>query len=338
MIKSVLVVDDDQEMLLALKDGLEKYHETFSLLLAEDGMKAIDILNSKTISLVVTDLKMPGTDGFALLAHVMENYPDIPVVVITGYSTAEMERLAKEGGAVGYIAKPFMIETLARKILITLRKESEGGTLHSVSSGIFLQLMEIEQKTCTIRLSVEDSEKTGVLFFRDGELLDARVDDLQGKQAAYEIFSWDEVTLAIQNECPPMENKIQSDLQPIILEAMRLRDEKDSKDTEDIEISPKDTKNERPKEKDIIDDIKKKLETYLGNRSGMEDLYYDTKWNRFIDQMTKAGLMLNLGNLKISYIDTGEDKDFVLIPGKETTVLKINQKAPRDRILQLLSD
>ncbi|MBW1641485.1 MAG: response regulator [Deltaproteobacteria bacterium] len=338
MIKSVLIVDDDQEMLLALKDGLEKYYETFSLLLAEDGMKAIDILNSKTISLVVTDLKMPGTDGFALLAHVMENYPDIPVVVITGYSTAEMERLAKEGGAVGYIAKPFMIETLARKILITLRKESEGGTLHSVSSGIFLQLMEIEQKTCTIRLSGEDSEKNGVLFFRDGELLDARVDDLQGKPAAYEIFSWDEVTLSIQNECPPMENKIQSDLQPIILEAMRLRDESDSKDAEDVKISLEGAKEERPKEKDFIDDIKKKLETNLGNRSGMEDLYFDTKWNRFMDQMAKAGLMFNLGKLKISYIDSGEDKDFVLIPGKETTVLKINQKAPRDRILQLLSD
>ena len=338
MIKSVLVVDDDQEMLLALKDGLGKYHETFSLLMAEDGMKAIDILNSKTISLVVTDLKMPGTDGFALLAHVMENYPDIPVVVITGYSTAEMERLAKEGGAVGYIAKPFMIETLARKILITLRKESEGGTLHSVSSGIFLQLMEIEQKTCTIRLSGNDSEKNGVLFFRDGELLDARIDDLQGKPAAYEIFSWDEVTLSIQNECPPMENRIQSDLQPIILEAMRLRDEKDSKDAEDSEISSEDVKEERPKEKDVIDDIKKKLETNLGNRSGMEDLYYDTKWNRFVDQMAKTGLMFNLGKLKISYIDSGEDKDFVLIPGNETTVLKINQKAPRDRILQLLSD
>ena len=62
------------------------------------------------------------------------------------------------------------------------------------------------------------------------------MDDLQGKTAAYEIFSWDEVTLSIQNECPPMENRIQSDLQPIILEAMRLRDEKESKDADASEI------------------------------------------------------------------------------------------------------
>lgn len=338
MIKNVLIVDDDQEMLLALKDGLGKYYETFSLLLAEDGMKAVDVLNSKTISLVVTDLKMPGMDGFALLAHVMENYPDIPVVVITGYSTAEMERLAREGGAVGYIAKPFMIETLARKILITLRKESEGGTLHSVSSGIFLQLMEMEQKTCTIRLSAKDSEKNGVLFFRDGELLEARVDDRQGKDAAYEIFSWDEVTLSIQNECPPMENKIQSDLQPIILEAMRLRDEKDSQEQEAAGIVLKEAEESTHREKDIIGDIKEKLETHLGDRSGMEDLYYDNKWDTFMSEMDKTGTMLNLGKLKMGYIDNGQNNDLILLSGKETIVLKINQRAPRDRVIQLLGE
>jgi len=346
MLQNVLIVDDDQEMLLALKDGLGKYHETFSLLMAEDGMKAVDILNSKTISLIVTDLKMPGMDGFALLAHVMEHYPDIPVVVITGYSTAEMERLAREGGAVGYIAKPFMIETLARKILITLRKESEGGTLHSVSSGIFLQLMEIEQKTCTIRLSGKHSESTGVLFFRDGELLDARVDDLQGKAAAYEIFSWDEVTLSIQNECPPMENKIQSDLQPIILEAMRLRDEKDSPDddagtpleVDGDDISVEKAPQEAAKDVTIIDQIKQKLKTHLGERSGMEDLYYDSKWNAFMDQMKTLGSAFKMGSTRLSYIDKGDKFDFILLPGKETIVLKINQRAPRDRVVQLLSE
>lgn len=338
MIKNVLVVDDDPEMLLALKDGLEKYHESFHLLLAEDGMKAVEIIQSKTISLVVTDLKMPGMDGFALLAHIMENYPDIPVVVITGYSTAEMERLAREGGAVGYIAKPFMMETLARKILITLRKESEGGTLHSVSSGIFLQLMEMEQKTCTIRLSGKKSDKNGVLFFREGELLDARVDELQGKAAAYEIFSWDEVTLSIQNECPPMENKIQSDLQPIILEAMRLRDEKDSGELDENPIVLEEIEEETTEKNGILNEVKKRLHLSLGDRSGMEDLYYDTQWDDTLSKMKKVGEGFDFGKLKLAYIDKGENIDTILLPGSQTVVMKINQKSPRDRVIQLLSE
>ena len=55
MIKKVLIADDDQEMLLSLKEGLEKYHETFSVQMAGDGLAAIEKLKKTTISLVVTD-------------------------------------------------------------------------------------------------------------------------------------------------------------------------------------------------------------------------------------------------------------------------------------------
>jgi len=201
MIKNVLLVDDDTEMLHALKEGFKKYQESFAVLLAEDGLQALKGLKQNIISLVVTDLKMPNMDGFELLAHIMEHYPDIPVIIITGYSTPEMEQLARKGGAVGYIAKPFLIENLARQILTTLRKESEGGTLHNVSSGMFLQLIEMEQKTCTIRLEEKSGGEKGILFFSDGELLDARVNNMQGESAAHEIFSWDAVNLSIQNGC-----------------------------------------------------------------------------------------------------------------------------------------
>ena len=202
MVRNVLFVDDDLEMLQALKEGLEKYGDTFTALLAQDGQDAVEKLKQHTVSLVVTDLKMPRMDGFSLLAYIMEYYPDIPVIIITGYSTAEMKRLAQEGGAVGYISKPFLIEDLAHQIMKTLRKESDGGTLHSVSSGMFLQLMEMEERTCTIRLIDKASGKGGVLFFHNGELMNARVEQLKGIEAAYRIFAWDEVTLSIQNECP----------------------------------------------------------------------------------------------------------------------------------------
>ena len=95
MVKRVLIVDDDVEMLVSLKDGLSRYEETFSVLTALDGLMATQELKRINISLVVTDLKMPNLDGFSLLAHIMEHYPEIPVLIITGYSTQEMERLAR---------------------------------------------------------------------------------------------------------------------------------------------------------------------------------------------------------------------------------------------------
>jgi len=332
MVKNVLIVDDDREMLLALKDGLSKYKETFSVLIAEDGTVAVKILKEKAVSLVVTDLKMPQMDGFALLTHIMENYPDIPVIIITGYSTPDMERLAREGGAVGYIAKPFMLEDLARDIMATLRKESEGGTLHSVSSGIFLQLMEMEQKTCTIRLEDKSTGKKGVLFFQDGELLDARVNNLQGKPAAYKIFSWEEVNISIQNVCPKMENNIESDLQPLILEVARLKDENriNKKKVEEV-------KAQEVESLDTLDDIKHKIEKQVGSNCRLEDLYIDTSLDDWAVQMSSVGDFFGIGKLKICYLDKGESNDTILLPGKNTTVISVGSKCPKDKIIQVLS-
>ncbi len=69
MAKKVLIVDDNREMLLSLKDGLERYSDSFSLTIGVNGLQAMKILKEETISLVVTDLKMPRMDGFALLTH-----------------------------------------------------------------------------------------------------------------------------------------------------------------------------------------------------------------------------------------------------------------------------
>ena len=71
MIKKVLIVDDDQEMLLSLKEGFDKYNATFSVLMAGDGLVATEKLEKETISLVITDLRMPRMDGFALLSKIM---------------------------------------------------------------------------------------------------------------------------------------------------------------------------------------------------------------------------------------------------------------------------
>ena len=336
MIKNVLLVDDDTEMLHALKEGFKRYQESFAVLLAEDGLQALEVLKQNIISLVVTDLKMPNMDGFELLAHIMQHYPDIPVIIITGYSTPEMEQLAREGGAVGYIAKPFLIENLARQILTILRKESEGGTLHNISSGMFLQLIEMEQKTCTIRLEEKAGGKKGILFFRDGELLDARINNMQGESAAHKIFSWDAVNLSIQNGCALKENKIQSDLQPLILEAMRRKDEEHPEVVpegvmEQIESGP-----EEPT--DRLNRLKAKIEKEIGQQCGLEDLYQDAFWDNRVTQLSKIGAFFQLGKFMLAYIDKGDKNDYILIPGPKTTVVSVDPRCPRDKILRVISE
>lgn len=336
MIKNVLLVDDDFEMIHALKEGFKKYQESFEVLLAEDGLRALESLKQNIISLVVTDLKMPNMDGFELLAHIMEHYPDIPVIIITGYSTPEMEHLARRGGAVGYIAKPFLIENLARQILTTLRKESEGGALHNVSSGMFLQLIEMEQKTCTIRLEEKTSGKKGILFFNEGQLFDARVNNMQGEAAAHEIFSWDAVNLSIQDGCALRENKIKSDLQPLILEAMRRKDENEAEDIPESVMEQIPPLEETPA--DRINRLKQRIQEHVGEQCGLEDLYRDDLWNGRLAQLSMAGEFFHFGKFKLAYIDSGNRCDYILIPGQKTTVIAVDPKCPRDKLIRVISE
>ena len=378
MIRKVLFVDDDQIMLLALHKRLEKYSDTFSMILAEDGVEAVSKLKENPVSLVVLDLKMPRMDGVSLLSHISANYPDIPVIIISGYRTQEMNRLAKEKGVIAYINKPFQIDDLAKVILSTLRKEAEGGTLHNVSPVVFLQLMEMESRTCTIRLVDRVTEQGGVLFFREGKLFDARVGRVKGLKAAYIIFTWEDVTLFIRNECSVNTNVINSSLQPIIMTAVGMKDEQDSqipgkedklesqipeneKDSQktpekedSLSMSGEPGKTEQPPEIEVppqqevdaisevdepspLDKIRNLLLREIGERCGMEDIYYDNKAAEIIHSISELGAMFNFGPLKVGYIDRGKPTDEVILPGEPSIVIKVKPKCPQDRILQVIN-
>jgi CheY-like chemotaxis protein len=335
MIKNVLLVDDDRAMLLALQEGFARYADAFSVLLAGDGVEALEYLKRQPVSLVVTDLKMPRVDGFELLATIMSNFPDIPVIIITGYSTPEMERLARKGGAVAFVAKPFLIENLARQIISMLRQEADGGTLHNVSSGMFLQLIEMEQKTCTIRLEGKTSGEKGVLFFVEGELCDARVGERQGETAAYEIFAWDNVSLAIQNDCTVRQNRINKELSSLLLEGARRADELKARraPSHGHRVRPR----SEPSPGDALKGVRLKIERTLGTRCGAEDIIQDERWADRSQRISQSGERLKLGKLALAYIDQGDPRGYLLLPADQA-VVAVDPKCPRDKLFQLLGE
>ncbi len=249
MIKTILVVDDDRILRHLIKKKFQKYENIFSVLTAEDGVAAVEQLKINNISLVVTDLHMPNMDGFALLAYLSEHYADIPVIIFSAFGTPKSKKDVIEKGALSFVEKPFVVEDLVRKIKAALDKEEEGGKLQTVPLEIFTQLIEMEQKTCTIRVHNKTSGEKGVLFFKDGELMDARVRNLQNKPAAYKIFSWSKVTLFIEDKCTIEKKRIDGDLQAILFEAMRLKDEAEEDEGEGEEPEPEGLSTESINEK-----------------------------------------------------------------------------------------
>ena len=124
MIKNVLIVDDDKEMLLALKEGFKRYQESFTVLLAEDGLKALDSLKANVVSLVVTGLKMPQMDGVETLREIKKRYPIIEVIMLTGHANVEVAIQGMELGAFDYLLKPIKIDQLLYKIQDAYKKKS----------------------------------------------------------------------------------------------------------------------------------------------------------------------------------------------------------------------
>ncbi|MBS3754141.1 MAG: response regulator [Desulfobacterales bacterium] len=252
MTPKVLLVDDDTAWLGAMQKELAEYADTFTVLAAHDGQQALDVLAAEDVSVVVSDLRMPGIDGFELLNRILHQYPDISVLIITAYDRPKTREVVFKSGADDYMTKPITASDLTGKINRTLKKKSEGGSLHNVSLETFLQLVEMEQQTCTLRVMNKSAGKSGALFFRNGELLNARYGGSQGREAAYEIFSWAGVSVSIENQCPVSEKQLEGELQAILLDAMRTKDES-SEDFNPEEEEAESQSSEKSRDEILLD-------------------------------------------------------------------------------------
>jgi len=85
---TILLVDDEKAFVLSLADGLQAYFQNINVLTAENGKKALELLDTREIDMVITDLKMPVMDGFELIENVNRHLPAIPVVVMTAFNDA----------------------------------------------------------------------------------------------------------------------------------------------------------------------------------------------------------------------------------------------------------
>jgi len=348
MIPKVLIVDDDHIWLRLIKKKFANYADTFTTLTALDGEAAVASLKANMVSLVVTDMQMPKMDGLTLLAHLSENYPDIHAIIMTAYSTPVSKKTSLAGGAAGYIEKPFVVEDLASKIKKTLRKETDGGTLQTIPLDMFIQLIEMEQKTCTIRIFNKVTENKGILFFYKGDLMDARVNNRQGNTAAYEIFAWDNVTLSIQNECAVSKKKIKGELQAILFDAMRIKDEADSA-PEDFEEKPPEHRKAPPKkapakqvapQKPVLlsypDMLRKKFKAAAGSTDSLDDIYVDGSWYELLEHAKLIAPLFSAGSLKLCFINRDKRLNLIVMPGDKPTVVAVTGSCPRDQVMEAL--
>ncbi len=102
----VLIVDDDPALLQALPQTLRLRMGGVVVETADSAASALEHIGAKEYDAIVTDIKMPGMDGLALLAEIRARRPDTPTLIITGHGENELVVHALRGGACDFIQKP----------------------------------------------------------------------------------------------------------------------------------------------------------------------------------------------------------------------------------------
>lgn len=123
--KTILVVDDEI-INIRLVTSIFRDQSVYRLISAKSGEKALEILQSHAVDLVLLDIEMPGMDGFETLKQIKERY-DIPVVFMTATKQLAAINRAREMGVEDYITKPFMPQILLETVHGALDWENKEG-------------------------------------------------------------------------------------------------------------------------------------------------------------------------------------------------------------------
>ena len=121
MTANILAVDDEKDMTRLLQRTLEPELDC-KVSMAFSGEMALNILNQQPCDLVICDIRMPGMDGFELLAKIRADYPDLTVVMLTAFGNIDSAVSAIKKGAYDFISKPFEQDEIIFKIQKALER------------------------------------------------------------------------------------------------------------------------------------------------------------------------------------------------------------------------
>lgn len=300
----VLIVDDDELFLDIVKQGLQNYKSQFQVLTASDGDEAIEVLKREYISVLVTDLVMPKLDGLELLAHMTRSHPATPCIVMTGYGSPAIKKRADRGEILSYIEKPFDSNELAGAIIKGLDLSYEGDYLTGISVSSFLQIINMEKKTCFFEISSMDKRK-GLFYFKEGIPYDALCDDLEGGDAAIEMISWDYVEFRFKSlPKEDVKQRINENLTSLIMEGAKIKDEIKAAEKEPGPVQVTQTEKIIEQEqassskKQAVEFLKKEAEGILkladridDSFGEMVDLIYNSRGRLVISGIGKSGIV-----------------------------------------------
>jgi CheY-like chemotaxis protein/signal recognition particle receptor subunit beta len=198
---TVLAIDGDPKNLQILKESLESAQ--FRVVTSGNGDEAWEQIQERKPDIIVTELDLPGIDGFELLGRIQGNpsFSSTPIVFLTNRRNLEDRMRSLQSGVKDYMIKPLHVkEVIARLQMILRRIEQNGhdetdenrkvmGKLEEKNVEELIQNYGVERKTGVLTLYGDD-KKNGEIFFKDGCVVNARYGNYKAENAVYQMLPW----------------------------------------------------------------------------------------------------------------------------------------------------
>jgi len=234
VVKKILIIDNNTDRRNTLLQELS-VHNDFRILSTDNAKFAAKLFKSQQIDLVITELDMPDVNGFQLLSYIKRINPStLGMAMASDFSNQTVKKL-EDIGISCYFKHPLKIQSLVNTIFEQLGI-NPSGFIHGITLSSFLQLMHVEQKTCTLTISANNDDK-GFIHCINGETIGAQTGELTGRDAFNEIMAWDNSNIKITEGCRNTEKQIHLPLMHLLMESHRVMDEAQD-DEQDVLLPP----------------------------------------------------------------------------------------------------
>ena len=190
--KRILIVDDEEDLTWSIARSLRKESEQLEIICVNSGEEALEVLKRFNLDLIISDIRMPGMDGFELLDYVKKTHPSLQVIIMTAWDENEVKKMIDLQSGIFYIEKPFDITKLKQIIYQAVTKSSD----KYKGRFIDLNLKNVININCQNKfngfLNITNGKEIGEIHFRSGEIIHAQVGNVEGDNALLNVLNWND--------------------------------------------------------------------------------------------------------------------------------------------------
>ena len=220
----ILILDDGLDGHPHIDTICREWSDEFVVHSAPDEESISHFIWEKQVKLIICDLSSgygPQLDYLASLTHI---FPYIPCIAII----SKGQHLHKDVLNIGVtlcLEAPVNPEEM-KKAIHQVLDEAHSGTVRGIPVHSLLQMLETEEKTCTLKIQGKDG--VGLIYLNDGVAVAAETDDHVNEEAMHSMLVWEDATVDILHFNSQRSSEIEQSLISIIMEAFRLKDERES--------------------------------------------------------------------------------------------------------------